>query len=73
MKAIVDLGHSLNLQVTAEGVEDKGALDALVDMRCDLAQGYFIARPMPPEATAAWLKAAAAGSPPPRSHAAEEA
>ena len=73
VKAIVDLGHSLNLQVTAEGVEDKGALDALVDMRCDLAQGYFIARPMPPEATAAWLKAAAAGSPPPRSHAAEEA
>jgi EAL domain-containing protein (putative c-di-GMP-specific phosphodiesterase class I) len=45
-KSVVDLGHSLGLRVTAEGVEDGPTLELLNTMGCDLAQGYFIGRPM---------------------------
>jgi EAL domain-containing protein (putative c-di-GMP-specific phosphodiesterase class I)/FixJ family two-component response regulator len=50
IKSIVELGHSLGLLVTAEGVENLKTLDYLNSLGCDLAQGYFIARPMPGEA-----------------------
>ncbi|TVQ08890.1 MAG: EAL domain-containing protein [Leptolyngbya sp. DLM2.Bin27] len=46
VKFIVDLGHSLGLRCTAEGVEDRDTLAFLTDIGCDLAQGYHIARPM---------------------------
>jgi EAL domain-containing protein (putative c-di-GMP-specific phosphodiesterase class I) len=54
-KSIIDLGHSLGLVVTAEGVEDLDTLNYLNRLGCDLAQGYFIARPMPGEAASSWL------------------
>ncbi|MDE2402895.1 MAG: EAL domain-containing protein [Burkholderiales bacterium] len=47
LNSIVRLGHGLGLIVTAEGVETQGELDMLRESGCDLAQGYFIARPMP--------------------------
>lgn len=51
--AIVDgmikLAHNLNLQVVAEGVEDKAQSDFLREHGCDLVQGYFISKPLPPE------------------------
>jgi EAL domain-containing protein (putative c-di-GMP-specific phosphodiesterase class I)/GGDEF domain-containing protein len=47
VKSTIDLAHSLGLKVTAEGVEDAAALSALIGMGCDLAQGYFIAHPIP--------------------------
>ena len=47
VKSTIDLAHSLGLKVTAEGVETATALALLQGMGCDLAQGYFIARPMP--------------------------
>jgi EAL domain-containing protein (putative c-di-GMP-specific phosphodiesterase class I)/GGDEF domain-containing protein len=45
--SVISLAHSLGLKVVAEGVETEGALMRLSAMGCDLAQGYFIARPMP--------------------------
>ena len=51
----IQLAHALGLRVVAEGVEDGEALDALCELGCDLAQGYFIARPVPGDAFAAWL------------------
>jgi len=39
IKSIIDLGHSLELQVTAEGVEDRETLDYLTSLGCDLDQG----------------------------------
>ena len=39
-------GHKLNMRVVAEGIEDPAALDLLASLGCDLAQGYFISRPM---------------------------
>jgi EAL domain-containing protein (putative c-di-GMP-specific phosphodiesterase class I) len=46
VKSTVDLAHSLGMKVTAEGVETREALAALQLMGCDLAQGYFVAKPM---------------------------
>lgn len=45
----VDLGHAMGLRIVAEGVEDAGTLSALTDLGCDVAQGYFLATPKPPE------------------------
>ena len=56
IKSIVDLGHSLSLLVTAEGVEDPKTLTYLNSVGCDLAQGYCIARPMPGEAARCWVE-----------------
>ena len=46
--AIVDLGHTLGLEVVAEGVETEGQLGLLREMGCDFAQGYLFARAVPP-------------------------
>ena len=42
----IGLAHSLGRKVVAEGVEQGEILDALIDMGCDIAQGYIIGRPM---------------------------
>lgn len=44
--SVIVLGHSLKLQIIAEGVETKEQLDYLVMHGCDLAQGYLIGRPV---------------------------
>jgi EAL domain-containing protein (putative c-di-GMP-specific phosphodiesterase class I) len=56
IRSIIDLGHSLGLLVAAEGVEDLATLNYLNSLGCDLAQGYFIARPMSGAAAANWAK-----------------
>jgi EAL domain-containing protein (putative c-di-GMP-specific phosphodiesterase class I) len=55
VRATVQLAHALDLRVVGEGVEDADALSALERLGCELAQGYFIARPMPFDALIAWL------------------
>jgi diguanylate cyclase (GGDEF)-like protein/PAS domain S-box-containing protein len=47
IKAIIQLGHALQLCVIAEGVETDIQLDFLRKYGCDQAQGYLIARPLP--------------------------
>jgi EAL domain-containing protein (putative c-di-GMP-specific phosphodiesterase class I) len=47
VSSIVTLGHDLGLEVVAEGVETKPALDDLTRLGCDTLQGYFISRPLP--------------------------
>jgi diguanylate cyclase (GGDEF)-like protein/PAS domain S-box-containing protein len=49
VKAIVRLGHSLGLKVTAEGVETAEQLDFLRACRCDQAQGFYFSRALPAE------------------------
>jgi diguanylate cyclase (GGDEF)-like protein len=46
----VELGHNLGLAVVAEGIEDADTLAALRGIGCDLAQGFYLARPMTAEA-----------------------
>jgi len=47
VRATIQLGHDMELRVVAEGIEDVATLELLSDLGCDLAQGYFISRPMP--------------------------
>ena len=46
----VSLAKQLNMQIVAEGVEDRADWDFVRRSGCDVAQGYFIARPIPAEA-----------------------
>jgi diguanylate cyclase (GGDEF)-like protein len=59
VRSIVELGHRLGYRVTAEGVEDAGALEQLATIGCDHAQGFFIARPMPAAELAGFVLAPA--------------
>ncbi|MGA7673344.1 MAG: PAS domain S-box protein [Nitrolancea sp.] len=43
----IRLAHALGMKVVAEGVETKPQLDRLKELDCDLAQGYYVARPLP--------------------------
>lgn len=46
VKSIIALGNNLNIDVVAEGVEDEITLKYLEDIGCDIAQGYFISKPL---------------------------
>lgn len=50
----VALAHRLKLKTVAEGVESSDDWDIVARLGCDVAQGYFIARPMPGEEVAPW-------------------
>ncbi|TVQ31798.1 MAG: EAL domain-containing protein [Geminicoccaceae bacterium] len=56
-RAIIGLGRSLRLEVVAEGVETAAQAEFLRAEGCAVAQGYWFARPVPPEALAATLRA----------------
>jgi EAL domain-containing protein (putative c-di-GMP-specific phosphodiesterase class I) len=47
VRATIDLGHALGLQIVAEGVEDAATLELLDELGCDIAQGWEIGRPVP--------------------------
>jgi EAL domain-containing protein (putative c-di-GMP-specific phosphodiesterase class I) len=49
VQAMIDVAHRLGLEAIAEGVEDEETLRRLVEMDCDLVQGYHIGRPVPAE------------------------
>jgi EAL domain-containing protein (putative c-di-GMP-specific phosphodiesterase class I) len=55
VRSTVDLGHSLGLVVVAEGVEDAETLSLLETLGCDVAQGFFLGRPMSAAGLAEWL------------------
>ncbi len=62
VRSTIDLADNLGKDVVAEGVETEETLARLRALGCDLAQGFFISRPVPPEALESWL-AARDGSP----------
>jgi len=55
VRTVIDLAHNLGKQVCAEGVEDAETMHRLEEMGCDLAQGYFISRPVPAATLMTWL------------------
>ncbi len=55
VRSTIDLAHNLGYQVVAEGVETAQTWAILRAMKCDMAQGYFMAKPMPEGDIQAWL------------------
>src|SRR5690606_18764016 len=55
VRSTIELAHNMGLVVTAEGVESEAVLDRLGVLGCDLAQGYFIGKPMAAVELVAWM------------------
>jgi diguanylate cyclase len=56
VRSIIELSHSLDLKVVAEGVENADALGLLGQDGCDFVQGYFISKPVPAPKLVEWLR-----------------
>ena len=62
LATIIELGHSLDMCVTAEGIERPEELALLRELGCDQAQGFLISRPLDPRAATAYLRALVPGT-----------
>jgi EAL domain-containing protein (putative c-di-GMP-specific phosphodiesterase class I) len=49
VSAVVEMSRALETRVVAEGVETEGQLEQIIALGCDIAQGFYFARPLPPE------------------------
>jgi EAL domain-containing protein (putative c-di-GMP-specific phosphodiesterase class I) len=58
-RAIVSMAHVLDMSVVAEGVETGEELRLLRELACDEVQGYYISRPLPPDAMEALMRGVA--------------
>ena len=63
VRATIDMAHDLGLEVTAEGIEDEATWNALVEMACDRAQGYYMGKPMPADELERWMAESPFGCP----------
>jgi len=57
VRAVTTMAHAMNLKVVAEGVETPEVWAQLAPLGCDIAQGYFISRPMGASAVPGWVNA----------------
>ena len=55
LDAVIDIAYSLEVPTIAEGVETAEQMFALKAMGCDIVQGYYFSRPLPPEAFERYL------------------
>jgi diguanylate cyclase (GGDEF)-like protein/PAS domain S-box-containing protein len=60
--AVVALGQTLSLEVVAEGIEFPEQWETLRELGCGLGQGFYFARPMPPEDAVEYLRSRLAAS-----------
>ena len=56
VQTIVELAHILGLEVVGEGVETNEQAEWLREMGCYVGQGFYFARPLPPEAISRFLE-----------------
>ena len=56
VSTVINLAHTLGHRVIAEGIETQDQLNRLHALGCDFGQGFLIARPMPPEEVAGWVR-----------------
>lgn len=55
VRAMLGLGHSLNIKTTAEGIEEHSQLGYLTRLGCDIGQGYLFGKAMPAEQASAFI------------------
>ncbi|MCZ6774709.1 MAG: EAL domain-containing protein, partial [Proteobacteria bacterium] len=55
--AVIQLGHTLNLRVIAEGAETREQIEFLAAQGCDEVQGYYFSQPLPAEDFVAYVEA----------------
>lgn len=55
-RSVIDMGHNLGLDVIGEGVEDQPTLCGLMALGCDMAQGYYMSRPIPADQIPPWVE-----------------
>ncbi len=56
VRGVIALAKSLHLRVVAEGVESEPVWRRLSDLGCDVAQGNYLSRPLPPAELVAWVR-----------------
>jgi diguanylate cyclase (GGDEF)-like protein len=56
VKTVIALAHALGMRVVAEGVDSAEALAAVGELECEMAQGFFIGRPMRGDLVAEWIE-----------------
>ena len=56
VRSTIDLAHNMGRQVVAEGVESEEVLNLLIELGCDMAQGYYISRPITANIITQWLQ-----------------
>ena len=56
VRSTIDLAHNMGMEIAAEGVEDEHVLAQLSALGCDIAQGYFISRPLSAQELESWLR-----------------
>jgi EAL domain-containing protein (putative c-di-GMP-specific phosphodiesterase class I) len=54
--SVVALARRLNLRTVAEGIETQAELDILIELGCEMGQGYLFAKPMPPTEWLRWMQ-----------------
>jgi EAL domain-containing protein (putative c-di-GMP-specific phosphodiesterase class I) len=62
VKTVIALAHALGMRVVAEGVDSAEAVAAVAELECDMAQGFFIGRPMRGDLVPDWMAHYAAGA-----------
>ena len=55
VRMIIELAHTLGIEVVAEGVESEEQARLLREIGCDMAQGFYFSKPLPPEAVSEYL------------------
>jgi len=56
VKTVIEMAHGFDIKVVAEGIENIETLESLKQQGCDIAQGYYLAKPMSQEKFIKWLE-----------------
>lgn len=62
VKATIELAHAFGMKIVAEGVDNDQSLRVLKELGCELAQGFYIARPMRADLLPEWIEKYTSGS-----------
>ena len=55
VRSTIELAHNLGLEVVAEGVETLATWNTLKELGCDIGQGFYFSKPLPPEKLPKWV------------------